>query len=100
VLYQDESWSLIKGSGVKIALVVPDQHPPHIGFEISKSNYKTLKKQGRKFKLHRDSSESAYIADPSGNSVELVYWEGSYAKKAKTKIKEILGDYKLPNWIK
>jgi len=100
VLHQDDSWSLIEGSGVKVALIIPEQHPPHVGFEITVEKYRSLKKKGRKFKLHRDGSESIYIVDPNGNNLEMVFWRNSYVQKAKSKIKKILGDYPIPDWSK
>lgn len=83
VLHQDETWSLIEGSGVKIALVVPEQHPVHTGFVISDEEYIELIMQGKVFKKHRDGSKSVYIKDPSNNSVELLYWEKSKIQKIK-----------------
>ena len=54
-----------------MALVVEDEHPYHIGFEVEDV--------GTKSTLHRDGSISRYIKDPSGNSIELI----KYPKKLK-----------------
>ena len=32
VEYQDETWALLEFGNTRLALVIPDQHPPHIGF--------------------------------------------------------------------
>ena len=70
VLYQDDSWALLQFANVQLALVIPDQHPPHIGFTSAEAHrFGTLK-------AHRDGTESVYVTDPSGNSVEILA-EGS-----------------------
>ena len=67
IAYQDDTWAMLRFSNCNLALVTPGQHPPHLGFvtpsEIAES-YGTLKG-------HRDGTRSIYIADPSGNPVEL-----------------------------
>ena len=66
ISYQDATWALLDFANTKLALVIPDQHPPHIGFVTADAEkYGTLK-------LHRDGTRSCYIADPTGNSVELL----------------------------
>jgi catechol 2,3-dioxygenase-like lactoylglutathione lyase family enzyme len=32
VAYQDATWALLKFANISLALVIPDQHPPHVGF--------------------------------------------------------------------
>ena len=51
-------------SSSSVALVVDDEHPFHIAFEV--------KDPGIESTLHRDGSISRYIKDPSGNSIELI----------------------------
>lgn len=64
--YQDETWALLKFANASLALVLPNQHPPHIGFVSSKAeSYGALK-------THRDGTRSIYISDSSGNAVELL----------------------------
>tara|TARA_R110000744_G_scaffold360998_1_gene468637 strand:+ start:142 stop:474 length:333 start_codon:yes stop_codon:yes gene_type:complete len=75
ILYLDETWAMLSVCGVKIALVVPEQHPPHIAFTINEIQYIDLKKAGKIFKIHRDKSESFYEKDPSGNMLEFVFWK-------------------------
>ena len=75
ILYLDESWGLIETHDhARIAFVVKGQHPPHIAFNISEERHSKFLEQGRKFKKHRDGSESFYAADPSGNFVEFLKW--------------------------
>jgi len=71
VLYQDLSWGLIEVGNAKIAFVVSHQHPPHICFNVDKSNFDF---SNSKFKKHRDGSSSKYIKDPDGNFIELLKW--------------------------
>ena len=66
VTYQDETWAFLKFGNVKLALVIPSQHPAHVAFASpDASNYGPLK-------LHRDGTKSCYVKDPSGNSVEIL----------------------------
>jgi catechol 2,3-dioxygenase-like lactoylglutathione lyase family enzyme len=65
VTYQDDTWAFIEFKNVKLALVVKGQHPAHIAL---------LRKDAESFgKLtsHRDGTQSCYIKDPAGNSVEV-----------------------------
>lgn len=66
VKYQDESWAFISFANIKLALVVPGQHPAHLAFIRPDAE-----KYG-KLKTHRDGTESCYVSDPSGNSVEIM----------------------------
>lgn len=64
--YTDTSWSLVSFSNIKLAFVLPGQHPPHFAFEeksLSEGN------------LHRDGSVSVYKEDPWGNVIELVKYK-------------------------
>jgi hypothetical protein len=66
VLYQDDTWGLVQFSNIKLALVIPSQHPPHLGFVTPKAaDFGALKP-------HRDGTRSVYITDPAGNSLELL----------------------------
>lgn len=66
ISYQDATWALLDFANTKLALVIPSQHPMHIGFVIPDAEqYGTLK-------THRDGTRSCYIADPSGNAVEML----------------------------
>jgi catechol 2,3-dioxygenase-like lactoylglutathione lyase family enzyme len=66
IIYQDDSWAYLEFANIKLALVVPKQHPPHIAF--AKTNAEIY----GELKTHRDGSRSTYVKDPSGNSVEIL----------------------------
>jgi hypothetical protein len=66
VSYQDETWALLRFANMSLALVVPKQHPPHIGLVSEEAD-----KFGQ-LKLHRDGTRSTYVSDPAGNSVEIL----------------------------
>lgn len=66
VSYQDETWAMLEFANMKMALVVPHQHPGHIAF---------VHPEAEKFgplKTHRDGTRSVYVQDPSGNAVEIL----------------------------
>ena len=75
ILYLDDTWALLSVFDIKIALVIPSQHPPHIAFEIDEDQYLNFLKQKKIFKKHRDGSESFYKKDASGNILEFVFWK-------------------------
>lgn len=64
--YQDPTWAMLNFSNIKIALVLPRQHPPHIGI---------IRQDAQAFgtlKTHRDGTESCYVTDPSKNVLEVL----------------------------
>ncbi len=66
IQYQDATWALLGFDNVSLALVIPEQHPAHIGF---------VSPDAEKFgvlKTHRDGTRSCYVSDPAGNSVEIL----------------------------
>lgn len=65
ITYQDATWAMLKFGNVGLALVLPEQHPPHLGFVTPAAHQYPLKR-------HRDGTESVYISDPAGNAVELL----------------------------
>jgi catechol 2,3-dioxygenase-like lactoylglutathione lyase family enzyme len=66
VSYQDETWAMLEFANMKMALVVPHQHPGHIAFVHPEAEkFGTLKP-------HRDGTRSVYVHDPSGNAVEIL----------------------------
>lgn len=76
IAYQDETWALLRFANLGLALVVPHQHPGHLGFVTPRAaEFGTLKR-------HRDGTESIYISDPSGNAVELLSPESVAASEA------------------
>lgn len=66
IAYQDDSWALLKFDNISLALVMPNQHPPH--FAIVREDVTPF---GQAMP-HRDGTSSVYIQDPSGNSVEML----------------------------
>lgn len=73
VLYQDTTWAFMRVGGVKVALVTPTQHPPHVAIKVDESQLlEASKKAGVKIDLHRDGTRGIYINDPFGNAVELI----------------------------
>ena len=71
VLYQDETWGLVEVSDLRIAFVIPSQHPPHVCFDIGDASHDLNEE---KFKKHRDGSSSIYVRDPDGNFIEFLKW--------------------------
>ena len=64
--YQDETWALLEFANVRLALVVPGQHPPHLAF---------VKADAERFgplKTHRDGTASVYVPDSEGNTLEIM----------------------------
>ena len=66
ILYQDSTWAMLEFENVKLALVLPEQHPFH--FAILKDN---VEDYGEPV-THRDGSVSVYIKDRSGNNIEIL----------------------------
>ena len=66
VAYHDDTWALLRFANVSLALVQPDQHPPHMAVErTDAAAFGTLTP-------HRDGTTSVYIEDPDGNAVEIL----------------------------
>ncbi|MDE3009914.1 MAG: VOC family protein [Pseudomonadota bacterium] len=64
--YQDATWALLGFSNIKLALVTPGQHPPHLAI--------VREDAGRFGPLtrHRDGTRSVYIEDSAGNTIEVM----------------------------
>jgi len=69
ILYQDDSWAMLEFENIKLALVLPEQHPFH--FAILKDD---VEKYGVPI-THRDGSVSVYIKDLSGNNIEILRYD-------------------------
>jgi catechol 2,3-dioxygenase-like lactoylglutathione lyase family enzyme len=65
VAYQDETWALVEFANIRLAFVLPSQHPDHFAVLGDPSAYGEPKK-------HRDGTSSVYIQDPNGNNVEIL----------------------------
>jgi catechol 2,3-dioxygenase-like lactoylglutathione lyase family enzyme len=73
ILYQDKTWAFLLVGGVKVALVTPTQHPPHVAVRVSEAELEQAAKEaGKPIDRHRDGTTGIYIADPFGNAVELI----------------------------
>lgn len=66
VAYQDATWAMLKFDNLELALVVPQQHPPHIAFTSDDAA------RFGELRTHRDGTRSTYVKDPDGNSVEIM----------------------------
>ena len=74
VIYFDETWGLVECNGIKLAFVIPNQHPAHVAFTLNNLEYTHYKSLGKIFKKHRDGSESFYDKDCQGNTLEFLFW--------------------------
>lgn len=72
--YQDDSWALLRFANTKLALVIPDQHPPHVAVERADLEADA---DARPIVTHRDGTRSLYIEDPWGNVIELLETVGA-----------------------
>jgi len=65
-LYIDKTWALLEFNNVKLALVLPNEHPAHISFidKNARDNPSSTR--------HRDGSISYYIEDLDGNKIEML----------------------------
>jgi catechol 2,3-dioxygenase-like lactoylglutathione lyase family enzyme len=66
VTYQDATWGMLKFGNVQLALVLPNQHPAHLGFTSPRAH------EYGELKLHRDGTKSIYTSDPFGNVIEFL----------------------------
>jgi len=66
VEYQDETWAFLRFGNIKLAFVLPAQHPPHLAFVSPRAE------EFGQLKTHRDGTRSVYVDDPSGNKLEIM----------------------------
>jgi catechol 2,3-dioxygenase-like lactoylglutathione lyase family enzyme len=66
VVYQDATWAFLEFANIKLALVIPEQHPAHIAFTHPEAE------TFGPLKTHRDGTRSTYVTDPAGNPVEIL----------------------------
>jgi len=73
VIYQDDTWAFLNIGGMKLALVTPTQHPPHVAVRVSEEELNRAA-EGAKIAIdtHRDRTKGIYLHDPFGNAVELI----------------------------
>jgi catechol 2,3-dioxygenase-like lactoylglutathione lyase family enzyme len=63
--YQDETWALVEFANIRLAFVLPEQHPPHFAVLGDPEKFGKPKK-------HRDGTRSVYLKDPAGNNIEIL----------------------------
>ena len=66
VAYQDATWAFLEFANIRLALVVPEQHPPHLALASPRAA------EFGALTTHRDGTRSVYVTDPSGNAVEIM----------------------------
>jgi extradiol dioxygenase family protein len=66
VSYRDDTWAMLEFDNVKLALVIPSQHPRHVAFARDDAA------RFGKLKAHRDGAASVYVKDSEGNVVEII----------------------------
>ncbi|TAH37374.1 MAG: VOC family protein [Planctomycetota bacterium] len=66
VLYQDATWAFLEFANLKMALVLPGQHPAHLSLvRADAAAFGPLR-------THRDGTRYVYLQDPDGNTVEVM----------------------------
>jgi catechol 2,3-dioxygenase-like lactoylglutathione lyase family enzyme len=75
VLYADKTWAFLRVGQGKLALVTPEQHPPHVALRVDLPTLEAAaKKAGKPIDKHRDGTQGIYVDDPAGNVLELIYY--------------------------
>jgi catechol 2,3-dioxygenase-like lactoylglutathione lyase family enzyme len=86
VLYADKTWAFLRVGQGKLALVRPEQHPPHVALRVDLPTLEAAaKKAGKAIDKHRDGTQGIYVDDPAGNVLELIYYpptETAYGQTA------------------
>lgn len=73
VLYEDATWAFLRLGQGKLALVTPNQHPPHMALRVDEATLReAAQSAGKPVDRHRDGTRGIYIDDPDGNQVELI----------------------------
>jgi catechol 2,3-dioxygenase-like lactoylglutathione lyase family enzyme len=73
VLYEDETWAFLQMGDVKLALVTPTQHPPHVALRVDADDLdRRSAEAGVEVDEHRDGTRGIYLKDPDGNAIELI----------------------------
>lgn len=79
VLHQDPSWALVESGGVRLAFVLPGQHPAHVAFRVSEEELEALAAEhGAPIATHRDATRSIYLEGPGSLATEII----SYPRNA------------------
>ena len=73
VLHQNDTWGLIEAAGVRLALVMADQHPAHLAWRVDEAELERLAAAGgHAIRPHRDGSRSFYLRGPGGQAIEMI----------------------------
>jgi hypothetical protein len=73
VLHQDPTWALVESAGVRMAFVLPGQHPPHVAFRVSDEELEALAAEhGAPIATHRDATRSIYLEGPGSLATEII----------------------------
>ena len=72
--YVDETWAMLNINGSKIALILKEEHPPHIAIKVSPDELKSAAKNS-KIKTHRDGSSYVYLKDLDSNHIEYICYD-------------------------
>lgn len=73
VLHQDPSWALVESAGVKLAFVLPDEHPSHIAYRVDDDELERLAaRHGATIAVHRDATRSFYLQGPGALQTEVI----------------------------
>ena len=83
VLYADETWGLLEAGGAKLAFVVAEQHPDHIAFKVSGTEFERLAAEhAATIAPHRDGSRSFYVMAPGDHHVEVIAYPDTLPEDA------------------
>jgi catechol 2,3-dioxygenase-like lactoylglutathione lyase family enzyme len=75
VLYADKTWAFLRIGQGKLALVTPEQHPPHVALRVDLPTLEAAAaREGKGIDKHRDGTQGIYVDDPAGNVLELIYY--------------------------
>ncbi len=66
VVYRDRTQAVLQFVNVRLTLVLPNTEPSHIAFE--RDDAKTL----GELRERPDGTESTFVADPTGNVIEIL----------------------------
>jgi len=87
VLYEDATWAFLRMGQGKLALVSPEQHPPHVALRVSEATLaQAAARAGKQIDKHRDGTIGIYLDDSQGNVIELICYppgETAYEKKSR-----------------
>lgn len=73
VLYADATWAFLRLGQGKLALVSPEQHPPHVALRVGEAELEAAAhRAGKPIDRHRDGTAGIYIEDEQGNVIELI----------------------------